>query len=56
VARSVAENLGRVLYPDGWACLGNDGCPSAEHLTERPAPYQAGLAHHDVCAFRYTEL
>lgn len=29
--RSVAENLGRRLYPDGWPCTG-DGCPSAEHF------------------------
>lgn len=55
--RSVMENLGRVLYPDGWACLGDDGCPSAEHFGgPGAAPRQAGLAHHDVAVFRHQEL
>lgn len=54
--RSVAENLGRRLYPDGWPCPGED-CPSAEHYgSAGAAPRQAGLAHHDVTVFRHQDL
>jgi hypothetical protein len=54
--RSVAENLARRLYLDGWSCLGED-CPSAEHYgSAGAAPRQAGLTHHDVTVFRHQDL
>jgi hypothetical protein len=45
-AFNLAFELARVLYADGFPCIG-DSCPSNDHVNERVRDFTPGRMHSD---------